>query len=125
MNEFLAKAPIRVQQDVDLVLKNMKPKILRQPHVEVLMMTDSRYMHYKANEDCIDPKDCLLFRKNFGVMDSVKYYQIIIPKQLVNEVLCSLHFGRQPGIVKTKIAHREELRKTKIARKNQGVDHVM
>ena len=87
MNEFLAKARMRVQQDVHLVLKIMKTNIVGQPHVEVLMMTDTRYMHYKANEDRIILKDCLLFRKNFGEMDSVKYYQIIIPKQLVNEVL--------------------------------------
>ena len=43
MNGFKANAKIRVEQDVDLVLKNMKLKILGQPHDEVLMMTDSRY----------------------------------------------------------------------------------
>ena len=43
MNGIKAKARIRVEQDVDLVLKNMKLKILGQPHDEVLMMTDSRY----------------------------------------------------------------------------------
>ena len=37
---------------------------------------------------------------------SVKYYQILIPKQLVIEVLRSLHgeFGKHPGIVKKIIA---------------------
>ena len=41
---------------------------------------------------------------------SVKYYQILIPKQLVNEVLRNLHgeFGKQPGITKTIIAYREK-----------------
>ena len=74
MNGIKANARIRVEQDVDLVLKNMKLKILGQPYDEVLMITDSRYKIYKANEDRIILKDGLLFRKNFGETGSVKYY---------------------------------------------------
>ena len=110
MNGMKANARIRVEQDVDLVLKNMKLKILGQPYDEVLMIVDSRYKNYKANEDRIILKDGLLFRKNFGETGSVKYYQILIPKQLVKKVLRSLHgeFGRHPGIFKTIIAYREK-----------------
>ena len=88
----------------------MKMKILGQPHDEVLMMTDSRYKNYKANEDRIILKDGLLYRKYFGETGSVKYHQILIPRQLVNEVLRNLHgeFGRHPGISKTIIAYREK-----------------
>ena len=89
MNEIKANAGIRVEQDVDFVLKNMKLKMLGQPHDEVLMMTDSRYENYKANEDRIIPKVGLLIRKYFGETGKVKYYQILIPKQLVNEVFCA------------------------------------
>ena len=53
MNGIKANARTRVEQDVDLVLKNMKLKILGQPHDEILMMTDSRYKNYKENEDRI------------------------------------------------------------------------
>ena len=100
MNGIKANARMRVEQDVDLVLKNMKLKILGQPYNEVLIMTDSRYKNYKANEDRIILKDGLLFRKYFGETGSVKYYQILIPKQLVKEVLRSLHgeVGKHPGI---------------------------
>ena len=91
INGIEANARIRVQQDVDLVLKIMKLKILGQPYDEVLIMTDSRYKNYKANEDRIILKDGLRFRKFFGETGSVKYYQILIPKQLVKEVLRSLH----------------------------------
>ena len=110
MNGIIANARIRVEQDVDLVLKNMKLKILGQPYGEVLMTTDSRHKNYKANEDCIFPKQGLLFRKIFGETGSVKYYQILIPKQLVIEVLRSLHgeFGKHPGISKTIIANSEK-----------------
>ena len=109
MNGIKANARLRVEQDVDLVLKNMKLKILGQPHNEILMMTDSRYKNYKANQDRIILKDGLLFRKDFGETGSVKYYQILIAKQLVNEVLLSLHgdFGKHLGISKTRIAYSE------------------
>ena len=110
MNGIKANARIRVEQDVDIVLKNLKLKILGQPFDEVLLMTDSRYKNYKANEDRIILKDGLLFRGYFGETGSVKYYQILIPKQLVKEVLRSLHgeFGKHPGIFKTITACREK-----------------
>ena len=43
MNGSEANARIRVEQDVNFVLKNMKLKILGQPYYEVLMITDSRH----------------------------------------------------------------------------------
>ena len=106
MNGIKANAQIRVKQNVDPVLKKIKLKILGQPHDEVLVMTDSRYKNYKANEDRIILKDVLLFRKIFRGTGSVNYYQNLIPKQLVNQVLRCLHgeFGKHPGITKTKIA---------------------
>ena len=36
MNSIKAKAGIRVEQDLDLVLRNMKHKLLGKPHDEVL-----------------------------------------------------------------------------------------
>ena len=95
----------------------MKLKILGQPHDEMLMMTDSRYKSYKANEDRILLKDGLLFREYFGGTGDVKYYQILIPKQLVNEFLRSLNgeFGKHPGISKTINAYREKYYFPKLA----------
>ena len=81
MNGTEANARIRVEQDVDLVLKNLKLKILGQPYDEMLIITDSRCKIYKANEDRIILKDGLLFRKYFGETGSVKYYHILLPKQ--------------------------------------------
>ena len=88
----------------------MKLKILGQLYDEVLIMTDSPYKNYKANEDRITFKDGLLFRKYFGETGSVKYYQLLIPKQIVKEVLRRLHgeFGKHPGIYKTIFAYREK-----------------
>ena len=88
----------------------MKLKILGQPYDEVLILTDSQYKNYKANEDRIILKDGLLYRKYIGETGSVKYYQILIPKQLVKKVLRSLHgeFGKHPGTSKTVIAYSEK-----------------
>ena len=89
------------------MLKNMKLKFLSQPHDEVFMVTDSRHKIYKANEDRVILKDNLFFRKIFGETGSVKYYQIFVPKQVVNKVLRSLHgeFWKHPA--KTIIAYRK------------------
>ena len=74
-----ANAWIRIQQDVDLVLKTSKFKILGQLYGEVPLTTDKRFKHYKANEDHIILEDGLLFRKNYGETGNIKYYQIVIP----------------------------------------------
>ena len=65
-------ARTQVEQDVHLVPKNMKLKVLGQPHDEVLLMTDSRYENYKATEDGIILKVGLLCRNLFRETDSVK-----------------------------------------------------
>ena len=69
-----ANARIRVEQDGDLVLKNLKLKILGQPHDDVLLTADRRFKYYKANEDRIILKDGLLLRKYYGDTVSVKHY---------------------------------------------------
>ena len=66
MNGIKVNARIWVEQDLDLVLKNMKLKTPGQPHDELLITTDSRNKHNKANEDRIILQDGLLFRKYFG-----------------------------------------------------------
>ena len=53
INGIKANARTRVQQNADIVLKNPKLKILGQPHDDVLLTTDRRFKHYKANEDRI------------------------------------------------------------------------
>ena len=105
-----ANARIRVEQDVDLALKNSKLKILGQPYDEVLLATDKRFKHYKVNEDRIILKDGLLFRKCYGETNNIIYYQFLIPKQLVDEGFRSLHgeFDKHPGIPKTIIVYRQK-----------------
>ena len=110
INGIKANARIRVEQDADLKLKNLKLKEMGQAHGDVLLTTDRQFKHYKTNEDRIILKDGLLFRKYYEETGGVKYHQILIPKQLVNEVLRNLHgeFGKHPGITKLIIAYREK-----------------
>ena len=121
MNGMKTKARIRVEKDVHLVLKNVKLKIIGQPNDEVLLMTDSRYKNYNANEDRISLKDGLLFWNYSGETVSVKYHQTLIPKQIVNKVLCSLH----PGNAKTKVSDREEYYFPKNGAIDQRLGHVI
>ena len=50
---------IHVEQDVDLVLKNLILKTLGQPHDEMLQTTDRRYNHINVDVDGINLKDGL------------------------------------------------------------------
>ena len=63
MKGFEANVRIRVEQDVNLLLKNTKLKFLGQTHGQVLIVTNSRYKNHKANKDRIILKDGSLFRK--------------------------------------------------------------
>ena len=110
MNGLKANARIRVTQEADLVLKNLKFKIFGQPHDDMLLTTDKQFKHYKAIEDPIILKDGLLFPKYYGETRSVKYHQLLKGKQLDSEVLRNLHgeYGKHPGITRTKMACREK-----------------
>ena len=50
------------------------------------------------------------FRKYYGETGSVRNNEFLKPKQLINEVLRSLHgdYGKHPGITKTIIAYKEK-----------------
>ena len=82
MNGIKANAGMRVEQEVDIVLRKLQLKIFSQPSEGVLLTTDMRHKHYKANENRIVLKDGILLPKNYRETDSVTYYQVLIPKQL-------------------------------------------
>ena len=51
INGIRANARIRVEQNADKVLKILKIKTLAQLNGDMLLTTDRRFKHYKANED--------------------------------------------------------------------------
>ena len=110
MNGIKANVRIRIEQDADLVQKNLKRKVIGQPNDNVLLKTDRRFKHYKANEDRNILKDGLLFLKYYGETGSIKHYQNLTSQQLFSEAFRSLleEFGKHPGITRTIIAYREK-----------------
>ena len=64
VNVIKANARMRVEQDSNIVLKKLKLKIPGQLHDDVLLATDRRFKHYKANEDRTILKERLLIPKN-------------------------------------------------------------
>ena len=118
MNGIETKGRIRIEQDVDPVSINLRQKILSQTHDEVLLTTDRRYKHYKTNEDRIILKGSLLFRKHNIETGSVKNYQFLIPKHLIDEVLLSFAptIWKAPlNLKKTTIAYRQKYYHPKMA----------
>ena len=87
----------------------LKFKILGKPYEEVLFLTNKRFKQYKAIQDRIILKDGQLLQKYYRETGNIKYYQILIPKQLVDEVLRNLRgeIGKHPGITRTIIAYRQ------------------
>ena len=57
MNGTKTNARLLVEQDADLVLNNLKLKILGKPYDDVVFTTERRFKHYKANEDRTILKD--------------------------------------------------------------------
>ena len=73
-----ANARTRVEQDVDLVLKNIKLKIPGQPYEDVILTMDRRFRQYKAIEDRIISKDGLRLWNNYVETGNINCYQILI-----------------------------------------------
>ena len=109
MNGIKSNKGRPVDQDVVLTLKNLKLRKLGRSYEEMLLTTGRRYKHYKAIEDRIVLRYDRLFQKRYGKTGSVKYYQVLMPEHLVDEVLKFLQgdFSRLLGITKTEMAYKE------------------
>ena len=109
--------------------KILKLKILGPPFDEVRLITDKQFKHYKAKEDHILLKEGLLFRKYCGDTGNIniKYYQRLIHRQLVIEVLRSLNrdIGKHPGVTKMIIAYRQKIFLFKHGTTDQTMGHVV
>ena len=91
---------ILAEQGADRVIKTLKLKLLGQRYDEDAITSDPRHKHYKTNESRMASHDGLLVRKYYNETGHIKHYRILLPKQLVTEMLEHLHgeFGRHPGI---------------------------
>ena len=101
---------IAVEQNNDIILQQLRLKILKEIYSESILMQDNRYQHYCRQMDRLSVTDEIITRQYFDETGSVKYNQVLLPKHLVAELLESLHgkATKHPGIFKMLIEIRQK-----------------
>ena len=91
-----------LEQTQDVTLRHLKAKISNEDYSEETFLLDTRSKHYLRNLDRIVLQGGILFRKYFDDVGQVKYYQMLLPQQLLPELLKSIHgmACKHPGISK-------------------------
>ena len=99
---FKDNAKIRLEQNNDEVLRNLRAKIEGEPFDETQFTQDYRYKHYLQNITRIEIKQDVLTRRYYNDTGLISHYQILLPKQLLDEFLHALdgHNANHPGITK-------------------------
>ena len=99
---FRDNARIRLEQNNDIVLRNLRAKIEGNPFDENDLASDYRYHHYLQNPTRIEIKQEVLTRKYYTDTGTTSHYQILLPTQLLEELVQALHGhnSNHPGITK-------------------------
>ena len=82
---------IRNKQDADPLLKAWELRISHEEYDKHLLKTEPSGRNLLRHEERVIMKDGLLMRKFYGEDGSVIHNQVIIPKNLVPELLSTLH----------------------------------
>ena len=100
--QFRENAKIRLEQNNDPVLRNFRAKLEGEPFDESAFSEDARYQHYLQNIPRIGIRQDILVRKYYNDIGQISHYQILVPKQLLEEFLQALHGhnANHPGITK-------------------------
>ena len=101
---------IAVEQNNDVILQQLRLKILKENYSETILMQDHRYQHYCRQMDRLSVTDEIITRQYFDETGSVKYNQVLLPKHLVTDLLESLHgkANKHPGTSKMLIEIRQK-----------------
>ena len=93
---------IAVEQNNDVILQQLRLKILKENYCETILLQNNRYQHYCRQMDRLSVMDEIITRQYFDETGSIKYNQVLLPKHLVSELLESLHgkANKHPGISK-------------------------
>ena len=99
---FKDNARIRLEQNNDIVLRNLRAKLEGNPFDENELASDYRYQHYLQNITRIEIKQEVLTRKYYTDTGTISHYQILLPIQLLEELLQASHGhnSNHPGITK-------------------------
>ena len=99
---FKDNARNRLEQNNDIVLRNLREKLEGNPFDENEFASDYRYQHYLQNITRIEIKQEVLTRKYYTDTGTISHYQILLAIQLLEEFLQALHGhnSNHPGITK-------------------------
>ena len=99
---FKDYARIRLEQNNDIILRNLRAKLEGNPFDENDLASDYRYQHYLQNITRIEIKQEVLTRRYHTNTGTTSHYQILLPVQLLEELLQALHGhnSNHPGITK-------------------------
>ena len=102
VGHFRDNARIRLEQNNDIVLRNLRAKIEGNTFDENDLASDYRYQHYLQNITRIEIKQEVLTRKYYTDTGTTSHYQILLPTQLLEGLLQALHGhnSNHPGITK-------------------------
>ena len=107
---FRDNAKIRLEQNNDQFLRNLRAKIEGEPFDESAFTQDNRYQLYLQNIPRIEIRQDILVQKYYNDIGQISHYQILLPKQLLEEFLQALHGynANHPGITKMRQEARQK-----------------
>ena len=82
---------IAVEQTNDVILQQLRLKIVKENYSETILLQDHRYQHYCRQMDRLSVTDEIITRQHFDETGAVKYNQVLLPKHLVQKLLESIH----------------------------------
>ena len=94
---------VAIEQNNDVILQQLRLKLLKEENSETVLIQDTRYQHYVSQLDRMSTQDDIVTRQYFDETGNVKYNQKLLPKHLLQELLVSLHgtADQLPGIAKS------------------------
>ena len=84
---FRDNARIKLGQNNDVVLRNLRSKIKGNPFGENDLAFDYRYQHYHQNITKIKTKREVLTRRDYSEKETTSHYQMLLPTQHPEKLL--------------------------------------
>ena len=99
---FRENAKFRLEQNNDPLLRNRRANIEGKSFDESAFTQNNRYQHYLQNKPRIEFREDILAREYHNDNGQCSDYQILLPKQLLEEFLQAFlgHIANYPGITK-------------------------
>ena len=86
----------------DVILHQLRLKLQKEDYSETILQQDPRYRHYCSQIDRLTVQDDVVIWDYYDETGNVQYRQALLPKNLVSELLQSLHgkANKHPGFSK-------------------------